>query len=791
MYNYDVHIQLINKLRSSGELELLRDARERMSSVFPLTPQLWLEWVADEKQLATNNDDKLKIIELFERAIGDYTSIDVWFEYVQYSIGLMSISSFGIDGVRKVFENALTNVGLHVSKGNSIWEAFREFENAILEMTPINDPENLSDEFKNQINRVFDIFKRQLSLPLYNMEKTYEEFEQWCAGIKETYGIELNLAVIKPNYEKALSQLQILKSYEESLQVSEFPHLEQYFRYIEYEELKGTPQRVQCIYERAIVDNCLVSDLWVKYTRYQDKKVVVDSLIIPIYQRAVRNCPWCSTLWASYIMSLERLKAPHETILNIFETALQAGFQLGSDYKEVWLTYLNYMRRKTNWSDEKDVKSLRKTFEKASEHLANYPDGDPNCSIIQYLAKIEAKFCKNINAARELLHNLFNSRSDIASQAQSWIDFANLERVYGDEKHYRKVLMRGLSLANDWPESIGQLLITYEKEESDSIEGYDEVLNKYEDVMKRITEKRRINAEKEKESRKQQKVQKKQEKYELKRSLKRKNEDAEKGQWETTSEKVFKHDDFKKPKERHEENFESTKSKQRKVESKEKEEMKKDDIKNVQPAHGISYKSDGTRDLQTVFLSNLDFSVTEDEIREIFSKFGQIDDLRLVRNYKGLSKGYCYVEYSSIQGAKEALKHDRMAIGNRPVFISEINKKKSFQYSNSLEKNKLFVSNLSPTTTKEDLHKVFDKIGCLKDIRVVTFRNGHSKGNAYVEYEDEISANEAVNKLDGTLIDGRNIKVAISNPVASKNEQKKDFKDTSILGGGITGTSGM
>ena len=132
-----------------------------------------------------------------------------------------------------------------------------------------------------------------------------------------------------------------------------------------------------------------------------------------------------------------------------------------------------------------------------------------------------------------------------------------------------------------------------------------------------------------------------------------------------------------------------------------------------------------------------------------------------------------------------------MAIGNRPVFISEINKKKSFQYSNSLEKNKLFVSNLSPTTTKEDLHKVFDKIGCLKDIRIVTFRNGHSKGNAYVEYEDEISANEAVNKLDGTLIDGRNIKVAISNPVAGKNEQKKDFKDTSILGGGITGTSGM
>lgn len=38
----------------------------------------------------------------------------------------------GIDRVRSIFERAVTAVGLHMTKGQIVWEAFREFENAIL-----------------------------------------------------------------------------------------------------------------------------------------------------------------------------------------------------------------------------------------------------------------------------------------------------------------------------------------------------------------------------------------------------------------------------------------------------------------------------------------------------------------------------------------------------------------------------------------------------------------------------------------------------------------------------------
>lgn len=61
---------------------------------------------------------------------------EIWLEYAQYSIGGIGQEG-GIEKVRSIFERALTAVGLHVTKGAALWEAYREFENAILETTQV------------------------------------------------------------------------------------------------------------------------------------------------------------------------------------------------------------------------------------------------------------------------------------------------------------------------------------------------------------------------------------------------------------------------------------------------------------------------------------------------------------------------------------------------------------------------------------------------------------------------------------------------------------------------------
>jgi len=58
-------------------------------------------------------------------------AVRIWLEYVQYSIGGMAETD-GIQNIRAVFERAITAVGLHPSKGAQIWEAYHEFETAVL-----------------------------------------------------------------------------------------------------------------------------------------------------------------------------------------------------------------------------------------------------------------------------------------------------------------------------------------------------------------------------------------------------------------------------------------------------------------------------------------------------------------------------------------------------------------------------------------------------------------------------------------------------------------------------------
>lgn len=99
---YDGHVSLIAKLRELFELEEARKAREKMREVYPLTPELWLEWVRDEQKVCTTDEERKYIVGLFEYAVQDYTSVQVWVEYVMFMLG-----GGDMEATRQVAERAL------------------------------------------------------------------------------------------------------------------------------------------------------------------------------------------------------------------------------------------------------------------------------------------------------------------------------------------------------------------------------------------------------------------------------------------------------------------------------------------------------------------------------------------------------------------------------------------------------------------------------------------------------------------------------------------------------------
>lgn len=78
---------------------------------------------------------------------------------------------------------------------------------------------------------------------------------------------------------------------------------------------------------------------------------------------------------------------------------------------------------------------------------------------------------------------------------------------------------------------------------------------------------------------------------------------------------------------------------------------------------------------------------------------------------------------------------------------------------------KLYVGNLSYITTSDALSELFEAIGEVVSVSLITDRmTGQSKGFAFVEMADLEAAQAAIDQLNGRELDGRPIRVAEARP---------------------------
>lgn len=131
---------------------------------------------------------------------------------------------------------------------------------------------------------------------------------------------------------------------------------------------------------------------------------------------------------------------------------------------------------------------------------------------------------------------------------------------------------------------------------------------------------------------------------------------------------------------------------------------------------------DPAKDNVTVFLSNLSYDITQDEVINAFPELN-IKNLDLVTTINGRGRGFGYMELENEQEVEKALGFDRRFLNGRPVYISSMLRDKSqrakFKFSDSVEPTKLFVKGLPNDTTKEELETLFGQFGTVKDVRLV------------------------------------------------------------------------
>ncbi|NXU18775.1 NUCL protein, partial [Pardalotus punctatus] len=178
------------------------------------------------------------------------------------------------------------------------------------------------------------------------------------------------------------------------------------------------------------------------------------------------------------------------------------------------------------------------------------------------------------------------------------------------------------------------------------------------------------------------------------------------------------------------------------------------------------------RDARTLFLKNLPYRVTEDEIREVFENAAEV---RIVMNKDGNSKGMAYVEFKTEAEANKALEEKQGAeIEGRAVVIDFTGEKSQQDHQKGGESKTLIVNNLSYAATEETLQEVFKKASSIK---VPQNNQGRPKGYAFVDFATAEDAREALNSYNNTEIEGRTIRLEFSTPSWQKG-------NTNARGGG-------
>ena len=82
----------------------------------------------------------------------------------------------------------------------------------------------------------------------------------------------------------------------------------------------------------------------------------------------------------------------------------------------------------------------------------------------------------------------------------------------------------------------------------------------------------------------------------------------------------------------------------------------------------------------------------------------------------------------------------------------------------------IYVSNLGFSFSNEDLNDLFAVYGPVDSARIITDKfTKQSRGFGFVEMADENAASKAIRELNGTMQDGRSIKVTEARPREEKS----------------------
>ncbi|RAL38823.1 unnamed protein product [Cuscuta campestris] len=177
----------------------------------------------------------------------------------------------------------------------------------------------------------------------------------------------------------------------------------------------------------------------------------------------------------------------------------------------------------------------------------------------------------------------------------------------------------------------------------------------------------------------------------------------------------------------------------------------------AQPPAGNS--SGGVNQFVTsLYVGDLDVNVSDSQLYDIFNQLGQVVSVRVCRDLTTQrSLGYGYVNYGNPQDADRAMKVLNFTpLNGKPIRIMYSHRDPTIRKSGA---GNIFIKNLDKAIDHKALHDTFSAFGNILSCKVATDATGQSKGYGFVQYDSDEAALNAIEKLNGMLLNDKQVYV--------------------------------
>ncbi|WFC99161.1 Splicing factor [Malassezia yamatoensis] len=168
--------------------------------------------------------------------------------------------------------------------------------------------------------------------------------------------------------------------------------------------------------------------------------------------------------------------------------------------------------------------------------------------------------------------------------------------------------------------------------------------------------------------------------------------------------------------------------------------------------------------LCTLYVTNFPPETNDEQIRELFGKYGSLFDVRWPSRKFVQSRRFCYVQYTKPDYAQAALvEHgkqwtDEFAL---QVFLSNPSHKKQRTDANANERE-LYMTGLPRNAQKEQIKSFFEQHAPVEEVRLPLRPDGKSRGIAFISFYNAIEARRAMQATNSTRFLGRLVAVMLS-----------------------------